>query len=167
MLVHREFRRTIATILLRHISFLSLSDCRAENIWHCCAFIEKKGLCALSNDSLLDTWQRGRVSQNTERKPDNVPESCGWTKLGNSYTLIWCWSELITPTNPPQFGLKPRPLGSAGVVVSHLDDLKPSLLSLPTVSLLWSGTGCQRGGGWEWQGGDEGTKGLAGTILVS
>lgn len=60
--------------------------------------------------------------------------------------LIWCWSWLITPTDSPQFRVKPRRLGSGGVVVSHLDSYhKPSFLSLPTVSLhLSGGTACER-----------------------
>lgn len=59
--------------------------------------------------------------------------------------LIWCCSWLITPTDSPQFRVKPRRLGSGGVVVSHLDSYhKPSFLSLPTVSLHLSGTACER-----------------------
>lgn len=59
--------------------------------------------------------------------------------------LIWCCSWLITPTDSPQFRVKPRRLGSGGVVVSHLDSYhKPSFLSLPTVSLHLSETACER-----------------------
>lgn len=60
--------------------------------------------------------------------------------------LIWCCSWLITPTDSPQFRVKPGRPGSGGVVVSHLDSYhKPTFLSMSTVSLhLSGGTACER-----------------------
>lgn len=104
------------------------------------AYYSRRKASAVCSMTCFRTWQRGRVSQNTDRKPDKVLSPAARLNQATATCLSDAAPDLSRPPILHSFGWSP-----GVVVVSHLGSChKPSFLSMPTVSSRLSGTACER-----------------------